>query len=420
MLPIRHCSIGYLTRVAALLLAAVPVSAQSAYVYVGDITSESALIAWGNTSGTHGRNTIGRESISMGPGAVRIDNRTLSTTRNWIEVRGLKPDTSYAYEVFVNDRHVGGGEVRTYPLRASRLAFFVLGDFGTGDSFQNRIAQAMWSEYSKRAATDNPVRFVITMGDNIYAYVNVAALVVASGDQDHDWDAKFYKPYAELLRSIPFRPSLGNHDGNATESRGDLPVYLDNFFFPENKPARYYTFSFGGLADFFALDSTDNTESGPPAAQYGRNSPQWPWLQRALGQSTAVWKIPYFHHPPFTAGPAHGPSYAALRHWMDLFEHSGVKTVFSGHEHNLQFSEDSSATGHIRYIVSGAGGQLRDGDVTKKMAAAHIEGWAAQRHFLLVEIEGRTMRITPISYEPFTVKNANRQAIPMPFVITLP
>jgi hypothetical protein len=407
-------------RAAALLLTAVSVFAQGFHVYVGDITSESALIAWGDTSGIGGHNTIGRDSASLGQAAVRIDNRTLPATRNWIEVRNLQPDTTYAYEVFLNDRHVGGGELRTYPVRASRLTFFVIGDFGTGDSFQNRVAQAMWKEYSKRDGTDNPVRFILTMGDNIYAYVNLSALVVASGAQDRDWEAKFYGPYNELLKRIPFRPVLGNHDGNASESRADLPVYLDNFFFPENQPARYYTFSFGGLADFFALDTTDNTEKGPPAAQYGPNSPQWLWLQRALGQSKAVWKIPYFHHPPFTAGPAHGPSYGVLRHWMDLFERTGVKTVFTGHEHNLQISEDSDATGHIRYIVSGAGGQLRDGDITKKMKAAHMEGWAAQRHFLVVEIEGRTMRVTPVSYEPFTVKNANGQAIPMPFVITLP
>jgi hypothetical protein len=97
-----------------------------------------------------------------------------------------------------------------------------------------------------------------------------------------------------------------------------------------------------------------------------------------------------------------------------------VKVVFSGHEHNLQFSEDSEATGHIRYIVSGAGGQLRDGQVYKKMRQAHIEAWAAQRHFLVVEIEGRTMRITPVSYGPLTVTNADKRPISLPFVIQLP
>jgi hypothetical protein len=105
---------------------------------------------------------------------------------------------------------------------------------------------------------------------------------------------------------------------------------------------------------------------------------------------------------------------------MQLFERSGVKVVFSGHEHNLQFSEDNDATGHIRYIISGAGGQLREGNVTGKMAAAHIEGWAAHRHFLVVEIEGRTMRVTPVSYEPFAVQNRAHQVISMPFVINLP
>jgi tartrate-resistant acid phosphatase type 5 len=407
-------------RAAALVLCAAGLFAQGPYVYVGNITPESALIAWGNTSGTGGRNTIGRQSISMGPAAVRIDNRTLPTTHNWMDVRGLKPDTTYPYEVVVNDRRIGGGEIRTNPLRASRMTFFVIGDFGTGDAYQNRIAQAMWKEYAKRVGSADPVRFVLTVGDNIYAYVNIASLIVNSGDQDFDWDTKFYAPYRALLQHIPFHPTLGNHDGNGSESRGDLGVYLDNFFFPGNRPARYYTFSYGGLADFFALDSTDNTFTGPPAPQYGRSSPQWPWLQRALGESTAPWKIPYFHHPPFTAGPAHPSSFTALHHWMQLFERSGVKVVFSGHEHNLQFSEDNDATGHIRYIISGAGGQLREGNVTGKMAAAHIEGWAAHRHFLVVEIEGRTMRVTPVSYEPFAVQNRAHQVISMPFVINLP
>ncbi len=409
-----------LLRAFALLVTSVGLFAQGTYVYVGNITPVSALIAWGNTTGIRGRNTIGRQSISMGPAAVRIDNRTLFTTRNWMDVRGLKPDTNYPYEIVVNDRRIGGGEVRTYPQRASRMTFFVIGDFGTGDAYQKRVAQAMWNEYAKRAATPNPVRFVLTVGDNIYAIVNISSLIINSGSEDRDWDTKFYGPYRELLQHIPFHPTLGNHDGNGSESQGDLGVYLDNFFFPENRPARYYTFSFGGLADFFALDSTDNTRVGPPAPQYGRSSPQWPWLQQALGESTVPWKIPYFHHPPFTAGPAHPSSFTALHHWMQLFERSGVKVVFTGHEHNLQFSDDNDDTGHIRYIVSGAGGQLRDGDITKKMAAAHIEGWAAHRHFLVVEIEGRTMRVTPVSYEPFTVQNSAHHAIAMPFVIDLP
>ena len=116
-----------------------------------------------------------------------------------------------------------------------------------------------------------------------------------------------------------------------------------------------------------------------------------------MPESKAPWKIPYFHHPPFNAGPGHGASYSVLRHWVDLFQRSGVKVVFTGHEHNFQFSDLSDATGHIHYIVSGAGGELRSGNVMPNMPRAHIEGWAAVRHFLVVEIDGQAMRITPIA-----------------------
>lgn len=370
--------------------------------------------------GAHGRNTIGRNSIPMGEATVRFGDRTLTSRRNWIEVTGLQPETTYPYEVSIGRRRIGGGDVHTNAASASRLCFFVIGDFGLGDSYQNRIAQAMWREYQKRAYGGNPPRFVLTTGDNIYAYINVGPVIAASGSQDQDWDAKFFRPYRDLLTHIPFHPVLGNHDGNASEARDDLTTYLDNFFFPGNRPARYYEFSYGGLADFFALDSTDNTESGPPAPQYGRNSAQWAWLQQAMQASSAPWKIPYFHHPPFTAGPAHESSFTALRHWVGLFDRTGVKVVFSGHEHNFQFSQDNDATGHIRYFVSGAGGQLRNGDVTSKMTAARIEGWSPQRHFLVVEIDNREMRVTPVSYEPFTAYSASHKSIPMPLVIDLP
>jgi len=109
-----------------------------------------------------------------------------------------------------------------------------------------------------------------------------------------------------------------------------------------------------------------------------------------------------------------------LRHWVDLFEHSGVKVVFSGHEHNFQFSEDSDATGHIRYVISGSGGELRAANVQPNMARAHIAGWAPVRQFLVVEIAGRTMHVTPISVDPMVVRDANGQPVAMPLVVQLP
>ena len=50
------------------------------------------------------------------------------------------------------------------------------------------------------------------------------------------------------------------------------------------------------------------------------------------------WKIPYFHHPPFNAGPRHPAAADEVPHFIESFKREGVKVVFSGHEHNFQFS----------------------------------------------------------------------------------
>ena len=85
-----------------------------------------------------------------------------------------------------------------------------------------------------------------------------------------------------------------------------------------------------------------------------------------------------------------------LDHFLKLFAQSGVKVVFSGHEHNFQSSEASAETGGIRWVVTGAGGQLRDRNVAGRLGAARIEAWAPAHHFLLVELDERALRITPI------------------------
>ena len=407
-------------RTAAVVCLALPLTAQTVYTYVGQITSSSVLIAWGTAAGRSGNNTIGRDSASLGRARVKIGDQTLNTEKSWIQATDLRPDTSYAYQVMVDDKKLGEGTVRTYPARANRLVFLVIGDYGNGSSKQRAIAGVMANEVRKREAIDNPVRFVLTVGDNIYADVNLGYLASHSGADDRDWDTKFFQPYREILSRIPFYPTLGNHDGNASETRGDLSTYLDNFFFPGNRPARWYEFSYGGLADFFALDSTDNTTAGHAAPAFAPGGDQSRWLATALAESKAPWKIPYFHHPPFNAGPRHGESYGVLRHWLDLFQKAGVRVAFSGHEHNLQVSEDSDTTGHIRYFVTGAGGELRSANVMANMVRAHIAGWAPQRHFLVVEIDGRQMRVTPVSTEKILLRDPSGKEIPLPITIRLP
>ena len=392
--------------------------AQKFYTYVLDLGPNYVQLAWGTTAG---ENTIGRSAPSFGNATVEIADRKLISVGNSITVADLAPDHSYKYKVSLHGQTLGQGEVRTWAAQSQKLTFFVVGDFGNGKPPQYNIARAMWEEFQRRAATGNPVRFLLSLGDNVYGDIRGLGFgFVHTGASDEDWGSKFFQPYEPLLGSIPFFPALGNHDGNETERHRDMAVILDNFPFPQNKPARYYNFTYGGLAQFFGLDSTSNTDSGPMRASYLEDTPEFHWMQSEFAKPHPLWVIPYFHHPMFTAGPEHPPSLEQLRHWFTLFTNSGVKVVFSGHEHNFQASEVSAATGGIRFFVSGAGGELRRGNVQKNMQNAHIQAWAEQNHFLEVDIDGKTMKVTPLSYEPMNIVDSTGAAVPASFTVTLP
>ena len=400
------------------LVFALGANAQKFYTYVDDLGPDYVELAWGTADGV---NTIGRSAVSRGEATIHMAGRTMVTRANQIVVAGLAPDHEYAYTVSLGGQTVGQGEVKTWAAQAQKLVFFVIGDFGTGRAPQYKIARAMWDEFQKRGKTDNPVRFILSVGDNIYGdLAGFLGGVLHTGANDSDWADKFFSHYEPLLARVPFFPTLGNHDGNETERRGDLAAILDNFPFPQDKPARYYKFEYGGLAEFFALDSTKNTEAGSPRPAYLENSDQFHWMQTEFAKPHPMWVIPFFHHPPFTAGPLHAPSYDQLKHWVSLFAASGVKVVFNGHEHNFQVSEADQHTSGIQFFVSGAGGELRTGDVRKKMKHAHIRAFAQENHFLVVEIEGKTMRVTPLGFEPMNVVSNDGSPLKLPITVSLP
>lgn len=386
------------------------------HVYVGEIGPRHVLIAWGTASGKG--NTIGRGSVSHGQAHLRVGPRTVETTKAWARVEGLEPDQTYEYALTIGGAPAAKGRVRTWPERATSCSFAVMGDFGDGRAGQRRIAEALTRLVREREATANPIRFVLSTGDNIYSVIP-GVFLAGSGDQDADWVPRFFEPYKEVLATIPFYPVLGNHDGNESEKRGDLRVYLDNFFFPGNRAARWYQFNFGGLIDFFALDSTTNSERGPKAPVWLAGGEQHRWAESALRSSHAPWKLVYVHHPIFNAGPGHEKerNFERMSHWLNLFGETGVQAVFHGHEHNFQVSR-ANARGHgIRFFVTGAGGELRDDGIRSKMEEHNIEGWAAQRHFLVVDAGPDRLTVTAMGDQVIEPVRADGSRFPLPVVV---
>jgi hypothetical protein len=118
----------------------------------------------------------------------------------------------------------------------------------------------------------------------------------------------------------------------------------------------------------------------------------WEFVDASFPASTGepIWRIPFAHHPPFSAGPRHHNTESMAR-LVPLFQRAGVRVMFAGHEHNFQHSRADG----IDYFVTGAAGRAREG-MPDRFEEAHTESWSAACHFLLVRIDGDRMVVRAI------------------------
>ncbi|MCG8406683.1 MAG: metallophosphoesterase [Phycisphaerales bacterium] len=264
---------------------------------------------------------------------------------------GLMPGQTYSYRVS-HDGFLGRSipmsgphEVSMPVPRGHPFRFLAFGDSGNGSNTQAALARLMMRQ-------DPDV--IIHVGDLVYP----------AGAID-DYPHKFYEPNAELIRSVPFMASLGNHDV-ATDKGQPL---LDVFMLPENgpdgiQPERNYYFDYGD-ARFVALDSNRDTEKGAISLDQMKNV-VGPWLRKVLSDCDARWKFVYFHHPFYTGSTHRAEGSAHLKEaFVDIFEQHGVDMVFWGHNHLYErtapIRQDRIVPDGqgVVYIVTGVGGVSR-------------------------------------------------------------
>ena len=382
------------------------------------------------------KDSIGAKSAPYGPACVEVYDtagalvsQAKTEVSNHCWVPGLVPDTEYTYKVFVKGQEWASGErwdwsaadkaliqagqrydnrFRTNPdpmQPAASLSFAVIGDFGIGvkrDSptrRQQKVANAI-----RRAVDLHDVRLVLTTGDNIYAGVRLLGVPIGgTGDEDDDWFFTYFQPYRYVINRVPVFPSIGNHDANETEEHDDRAQVEDNFYLRERLiggeeaagrasfcPGLFYRFRYGSDVEFICLDtSKEEFFRGRRLFEYPKH---WEFLEAAFpaDRSGPLWRIPFCHHPPYCAGPQHKNT-RSMQRLIPLFQRSGVKVLFCGHEHNFQHS---LADG-IHYIISGAGGKLRR-TPPDAFEEAHTVSWATECHFVLVRIEGDRMSVRPL------------------------
>jgi 3',5'-cyclic AMP phosphodiesterase CpdA len=250
-----------------------------------------------------------------------------------------------------------------------KIRFAVIGDWGTGDRDQIGIARQMFASHQR-----TPFDFVISAGDNVYP----------NGSGKY-FGRHFEEPFASLLRDrVKFYAVLGNHDVDA--GRQDQCQYALFNMGGQN----YYKFERGnGMVEFFMLDSTD----------FGAT--QFTWLENALRDSKARWKIAVFHHPIYSSGKMHGSATGLRKRIEPLFTRYGVNVGFSGHDHIYERTKPQQG---IQYFVSGAAGKCRRGDVDRGsgLSAASFDD---DNHYMAIEIGDNQMSFEAISETGAVVDN---------------
>jgi tartrate-resistant acid phosphatase type 5 len=246
------------------------------------------------------------------------------------------------------------------------------------------------------------VRFMLTTGDNIYARVRVFGVAVGgTGDEDDDWFFTYFQPYRYVINRIPVYPSIGNHDADETEERDDRAQVEDNFYLRERmaseeaagrasfKPGLFYRFRYGADIEFVCIDtSKEDFFRGKRLFEYPKH---WEFVECSFPANAPVrWRIPFAHHPLYSAGPQHHNT-RGMDRLLPLFERSGVRVMFSGHEHNFQHSR----VDRLDHFVTGAAGKVRKTPPDRFIEAATVS-WATDCHFLLAKISGDRMTVVPI------------------------
>jgi tartrate-resistant acid phosphatase type 5 len=387
------------------------------------------------------RETIGARSEPYGNARVAVFDKdgqkevasAFTNTANHCWVPGLEPDTEYTYKVFVNEEEWARGERRDWvsggdgkglnligrsyrnrfrthpdPTRPSPapFTFAVLGDFGVGirkdkdDRRQRQIAEAL-----EQAVKEHNVRLILTTGDNIYRSGGFLGTGGQTGDEDDDWYFTYYQPYRYVINRVPVYPSIGNHDAGETESRDDRTQLEDNFYINERiageeaagrasvDPGLFYRFRFSSDVEFICIDTSKEPTTGFKDRLFKHPKHQ-EFLKLALPAADGgptTWRIPFCHHPPFSAGPQHHNT-GGMEELIEQFRRAGVRAVFSGHEHNFQHSRADG----VDYFVTGGAGKIRT-NKPKKFEKARTLSWAAAHHFLLVTVEGKRMTVRPIA-----------------------
>uniref|UniRef100_A0A1A8FSJ1 Tartrate-resistant acid phosphatase type 5 n=2 Tax=Nothobranchius korthausae TaxID=1143690 RepID=A0A1A8FSJ1_9TELE len=257
---------------------------------------------------------------------------------------------TYCFPAVFQDLENNGGN-------RTSIRFLAVGDWGGlpyppyVTAVQKTTANEM-NAVAERMGAD----FILALGDNFY-YRGVESV------DSPRFQETFESVYAAKSLRVPWYVLAGNHDhaGNV-KAQIDYSLKSDRWKFP----SYYYELNFripntGKTLTIIMLDTVvlcgnsddflDEQPRGPACAVEANR--QLVWLQERLARSRADFLLVAGHFPVWSVSE-HGPTECLLKSVRPLLIKHNVTAYVCGHDHNLQYLEESG----VGYVVSGAGNFL--------------------------------------------------------------
>lgn len=291
--------------------------------YLSNVTGKSAIVSWWTNIPTSGVVSIAGKTVIDPAGTLQ---------HHAVAVSGLSAATTYLYSV-TSGSASGSGSLRTAATPGQTFSFAAIGDFGGLSTGESQNATNIGS-----AGT----QFIQTLGDNIYPSAGLPDPNFSTTYSD--FDTRFYKQFAAVVKSQAFMPANGNKE-----------YYSDGEFW-DNFPMlgsnhHWYSYNWGD-AHILVLDSEQPFVTGTEQYTFAQND-------LAAHQSDA-WRIVAIQRPPYSSTSANSSSKPAQQYLVPLFQAQHVNLVLSGNSHNYERTfpliNGAVASGGITYVVSGAGG----------------------------------------------------------------
>lgn len=320
-----------------LLLSSVQAQSLVRGPYQQNATTNSIKIMWRTSSPTQGWVKIGDTPDNLD----KVFTESAELVDHNVLVTGLSPYTQYYYAIGYGDVTLSSGDdhriLTNKPYGdTTGLRVWVIGDAGKANNPQ-MMARDAFLNHTK----DNPVDFMIMLGDNAY-----------QDGKDAEYQQKVFESeyaYKDILKYLHYYATPGNHDYNIIRAESLLDYldptiekgpYFDIHELPKNGEAGgvpsgteiYYSFDYGHV-HFIVLNSETFTWTTNQA------SPMKDWLAKDIAANKLPWTVAYFHQPPYSSGSHSTDTFYEFmmgnmrRFILPILEEAGVDLVLSGHSH---------------------------------------------------------------------------------------